>query len=192
MTPPVFTLIAGANGAGKSTFTSGNPETFSPFPLLDPDSVTRPLSPSATSPIAAGREVLRLARRCLEQSESFTVETTLSGRNYLEMMIHARALGFEIVLIYIGTENVEINLQRIRQRVSAGGHDVPEADVRRRYRRSFDNLPLAAQRAASTLLFDNSTNDGYHLAGILSPSAVQWFEPLPNWAAALRVALSAE
>ncbi len=59
---PVFSLIAGANGARKSTVISGNPETFSPFPLWGPDQVTWPLSPAAaTSPIAAGREVLRLA-----------------------------------------------------------------------------------------------------------------------------------
>jgi len=105
------------------------------------------------------------------------------------MMLRARTLGFEVVLVYIGTENVEINLQRIRQRVAAGGHDVPEADVRRRFRRSFDNLPLAAKRADSTLLFDNSSDHGYQLVGILSGSAVQWFEPLPKWADALRANL---
>jgi len=108
------------------------------------------------------------------------------------MMARARTLGFEVVLVYIGTENVEINLQRIRQRVAAGGHDVPEADVRRRFRRSFDNLPLTAKRADSTLLFDNSSDHGYQLVGILSASAVQWFDPLPNWAAALRVNLCSE
>ena len=53
------------------------------------------------------------------------------------MMLAARNRGFEIVLIYIGTEDVEINLTRIRNRVLAGGHDVPEEDVRRRYKRSF-------------------------------------------------------
>ena len=192
MTPPVFSLIAGANGAGKSTLTSGNPEIFSPFPLLDPDKVTRPLSPAAaTSPIAAGREVLRLAEAYLERRESFTVETTLSGRNYLEMMVRARTLGFEIVLVYIGTEDVEINLLRIQKRVLAGGHDVPEADVRRRRLRSLKNLPVAVKRADHTLLFDNSTDDGYQLVGLLSPSAVRWFEPMPNWAAPMKAALSA-
>lgn len=192
MTGPVFSLIAGANGAGKSTLTSGNPETFSPFPLLDPDKVSRPLSAAAaTSPIAAGREVLRLAEAYLRRRESFTVETTLSGKNYLDMMLRARTLGFEIVLVYIGTEDVEINLLRIEKRVLAGGHDVPEADVRRRYLRSLENLPVAVRRADHTLLFDNSTDDGYQLVGLLSPPTVRWFEPLPNWAATMKVALSA-
>jgi predicted ABC-type ATPase len=114
VTAPVFTLIAGANGAGKSTLTSGNPEIFASLPLLDPDRFRRPLnSASAASPIAAGREVLRLAREYLKRGQSFSIETTLSGKNYLEMMRQARTLGFEIVLVYIGTESVEINLSRI-------------------------------------------------------------------------------
>jgi len=77
------------------------------------------LSGSAPSPIAAGREVLHLAKEYLARRESFTIETTLAGRNYLEMMSRARTLGFEIVLVYIGTDNVEINLARIQQRVLA-------------------------------------------------------------------------
>ena len=66
-----------------------------------------------------------------------------------------------IVLVYIGTERVETNLGRIRDRVLAGGHNVPEEDVRRRYKRSFENLATALQRADYTILFDNSTEEGY-------------------------------
>ncbi|HET6181070.1 MAG TPA: hypothetical protein VFE61_29395 [Candidatus Sulfotelmatobacter sp.] len=64
------------------------------------------------------------------------METTLAGKNYLRMMLDARVRGYEVVLVYIGTESVEINLARIKNRVLAGGHDVPEVDVRRRYERS--------------------------------------------------------
>jgi predicted ABC-type ATPase len=188
VTPPVFTLIAGANGAGKSTLTSGNPEVFSPFPLLDPDAFRKPISPAATaSPISAGREVLRLAKEYLERYQSFSIET---GKNYLEMMIDARTLGFEIVLVFSGTENVEINLHRIAQRVLSGGHDVPEVDVRRRFSRSFKNLSVAIHRAHHTLLFDNSAEKGYQLLGILSPTTIQWFDPLPPWAINLKATLS--
>jgi predicted ABC-type ATPase len=136
--------------------------------------------------------VLRLAKEYLAKGESFTIETTLAGRNYLEMMIRARTLGFEVVLIYIGTEDVNINLSRIRHRVLGGGHNVPENDVRRRYERSLDHLPVAVRRADHSLLFDNSTESAYRLVGVLSPSSVQWFEPLPMWVAALRAAASPE
>jgi predicted ABC-type ATPase len=96
-------------------------------------------------------------------------------------MLDARNRGFEIVLVYIGTENVEINLARIRNRVLAGGHDVPEKDVRRRYNRSYQNLPIAIRRADLSILFDNSTEDGYRLIVILGPEGNHWFEPKPPW-----------
>ena len=187
MSQPVFTLIAGANGAGKSTLTSGNPDSFSASSLLDPDTFARPLrSTRPATPIAAGREVLRLASLYLSRGETFTVETTLSGKNYLSLMRTARVKGFDVVLVYIGTEDVEINLARIAKRVQGGGHDVPEVDVRRRYRRSFDNLPVATVYADHSLLFDNSSLQGYQLVALLSAAGSQWFEPVPRWAAALR------
>jgi predicted ABC-type ATPase len=97
------------------------------------------------------------------------------------MMLEARNRGFEIVLVYIGTGSVEVNLARIKNRVLGGGHDVPEDDVRRRYKRSFANLPLAIKRADHAILFDNSTEDGYRLIAILSTTGNQWFEPKPLW-----------
>ena len=187
MSRPALTVIAGANGAGKSTLTAGSPGTFAAIPLLDPDAFANTLRSSGTgiSTIAAGKEVLRLAKEHLKRSESFAVETTLSGKNYLQMMQYARGIdrGFEVVLIYIGTESVEINLARIAKRVLAGGHNVPEVDVRRRYLRSLQNLPAAAGTADRVLLYDNSDDLGYHLLGVFGRGPHQWFHPLPVWAA---------
>jgi predicted ABC-type ATPase len=83
-------------------------------------------------------------------------------------------------------ENVEINLARIRNRILAGGHDVPQEDVRRRYERSFKNLPIAIKRADHTILFDNSTEEGYRLVTILGSDTNQWFNPTPGWADSVR------
>jgi len=178
-----LTIIAGANGSGKTTLTSDF-ELFREIPLLDPDKVGRTLQStmSVTFPIAAARHVLKSAKEHISKNESFAVETTLSGKRYLQLMVAARMKGFEIILVYIGTENVEINLARIRNRVIEGGHDVPEEDVRRRYQRSFKNLPMAIKRADHTILFDNSTEEGYRLVAILGPSENQWFRPIPGWA----------
>jgi len=115
---PSFTLIAGANGAGKSTLTNSNPDIFASFPILDPDAIARTIQSTitASSAITAGRQALQIAKQ-LHDQKSFAVETTLSGKNYLQMMLDARNLGFEVVLVYIGTETVEINLARIINRV---------------------------------------------------------------------------
>ena len=123
-----------------------------------------------------------------QRRESFAVETTLSGKNYLQMMQYARGIdrGFEVVLIYIGTESVEINLARIAKRVLAGGHNVPEMDVRRRYLRSLQNLPAATGLADRVIVFDNSDDLGYRLVGLLGRGLHQWFDPLPAWAAELQ------
>jgi predicted ABC-type ATPase len=182
---PRLTFIAGANGSGKTTLTRWNSALFREIPLLDPDAIANTLqaTTSMLPPVAAARQVLKSAAEHLARSESFAVETTLSGKNYLQMMLDAKARGFEVRLVYIGTENVEINLARIRNRVLAGGHDVPEKDVRRRYQRSLENLPVAIERADDSILFDNSTSDGYRLVAILGLTGNRWFEPKPSWAA---------
>lgn len=184
---PRFTVIAGANGSGKSTFTA-DLRFLREIPLLDPDAIGRALQPTIPGKfaIAAARQVLRAAKGQIRNGESFAVETTLSGQGYLHMMLEARTRGFEIVLIYIGTERVEINLERIRDRVLAGGHNVPEKDVRRRYQRSFENLPVAISRADHTILFDNSSEEGYRLIAVRGLPENHWFEPVPAWAAGIQ------
>ena len=107
-------------------------------------------------------------------------------------MQYARGIdrSFEVVLIYIGTESVEINLARIAKRVLGGGHNVPEMDVRRRYLRSLQNLLAAAAIADRVLLFDNSDDLGYQPVGLLGRGLHQWFHPLPLWAAEFQMGFS--
>lgn len=188
MIHPRLTIIAGANGSGKTTLTRWNQDLLRNIPLLDPDAISKTLQAGVTSasPVAAARQVLNAAKNHIRKGESFAVETTLAGQGYLQMMLDARKRGFEIVLIYIGTERVEINLSRIRDRVLAGGHNVPEEDVRRRYKRSFANLPAALSRADHAILFDNSAEEGYRLIAVLGPPENYWFEPVPAWAAIQR------
>jgi predicted ABC-type ATPase len=180
---PTLAFIAGANGSGKTTLTRWNSEIFGQIPLLDPDAIANmlPANTSSLLRVAAGRQALRTAAKHLNNGESFAVETTLSGKNYLRMMLDAKKRGFEVVLVYIGTENVEINLVRIRNRVLAGGHGVPDLDVRRRYKRSLNNLAAAIRRVDHVILFDNSTEDGYQLLAILGRTGNHWFEPMPAW-----------
>jgi len=137
------------------------------------------------SALAAGREVLEKIGFYLETRVSFAAETTLSGKNYLRIMAEAHQKEFQVVLVYIGTENVEINLARIANRVLSGGHNVPEHDVRRRYTRSFQHLPQAIALSDAIVLFDNSTDQSYQLVAV-GEKNFEWLEPLPQWADALR------
>ena len=85
MSSPTLTFIAGANGSGKTTLTRWNSELFREIPVLDPDTIGKTLqsSTSAAFPIAGARQVLESAAEHLRNRNSFAVETTLSGKNYL-------------------------------------------------------------------------------------------------------------
>jgi predicted ABC-type ATPase len=92
---PTFTVVAGANGCGKTTLTRWAREEFQESSVLDPDAIARSLKATGAnsgSIIDAGREVLLIAERLLISGQSFTVETTLSGNTYLRMMTRAKAL----------------------------------------------------------------------------------------------------
>jgi predicted ABC-type ATPase len=138
------------------------------------------------SPIDAGRIVLQMAEGFLSNGQSFAVETTLSGNTYLRMMRRAKELGYSVVLMYVGTADVSINIERVRHRVANGGHDVPEADQRRRYPRSFANLRRAFELADEVVLYDNSTLAGHVEVAVKGPHGIQIFEPLPAWTTFLR------
>lgn len=158
--------------------------------MLDPDAIAKSAARAGTasnSPIQAGRIVLRMCAEFLQKRESFLVETTLSGNTYLKMMKRASGLGYKVRLIYVGTESVEINIQRIRDRVLAGEHDVPEEDQRRRYPRSLANLNPAWLLAHEVALFDNSSAEGHRIFGIKDKQGVSVFPPVPRWAKALEL-----
>jgi|SRR5579871_2787976 len=190
---PTFTVVAGANGCGKTTLTRWAREEFQENPVLDPDAIARSLQSTGAntgSAIDAGREVLLMAERLLASGQSFTVETTLSGHTYLRMMTRAKVQGYLVVLIYIGTTDVSINLQRVRSRVAKGGHDVPDEDQRRRYPRSLANAAEALAIADEAVILDNSTSDGFVKVAVKRINGIELFESVPAWASFLRNQMS--
>ncbi len=189
MSAPVLTLIAGSNGSGKSTLTSSVREEFQQEPILDPDAIAKSIRatvPSTVSTIEAGKRVLRLAENLILKKQSFTVETTLSGGTYLRMVARAQAAGFYIMVLFIGTTSVEINIERIKARVEKGGHDVPEEDQRRRYPRTLANMKKLLPQANLAVLLDNSGSGGYVLVAYGHKGDLHWNEPVPEWAVPLR------
>ena len=96
--------------------------------------------------------------------------------------------GFDVELVYVGTADVKINLDRILDRVAAGGHDVPEADVRRRAKRSIENAPAAAALCDFVFVFDNSGDKMLPIAH-RALASIRVYNPSPPWAQALVEAL---
>ena len=185
----MFTIIAGSNGCGKSTVSASSRNEFQVTPILDPDAVARSLQTTANaslSNIEAGKQVLELAEALLAASESFTVETTLSGGTYLRMAERAKALGYTIFAVFVGTDSVEINIERVKARVRKGGHDIPEADQRRRYPRTLANMRRLLPLCDLVVLLDNSTERGPKLVAFGQKHSMHWNEPVPVWAEQLQ------
>ena len=163
MTPdrPKLVIVAGANGSGKSTLTKRWARRFTDRlgPIFDPDSIARtlnPINPKQAS-IRAARTVLQGMAQQLQARSSFLVETTLSDRNrHLDLIAQAHENNFRVWLLYVGLEKPELHLNRVADRVRAGGHDVPDTDILRRLTRSLNNLPETLRRVDRALLFDNS------------------------------------
>ena len=180
---PTLTIIAGSNGAGKSTFTRATQEALQ-VPVIDPDLEARKLRPDdpEAAAISGGRQAIKRARAYLANYESFAVETTLSGNTYLRMMAEAKQKGWRVNLIYVGVNNVQTSIERVAQRVAAGGHNVPEEDILRRYARSLANLLVAIQQADNTSIFDNSTRKGYRkVLTIENGRVTEQASELPEW-----------
>ncbi|MBD2772280.1 hypothetical protein [Iningainema tapete] len=98
------------------------------------------------------------------------------------MMREAKQKGWEVNLIYIGIDNVEVNIDRVAQRVVEGGHNVPIEDIRRRYERSLQNLPTALQLADNISIYDNSSSVGHqNLLTIENGRINQQVPELPQW-----------
>ena len=139
---PRLILIGGPNGAGKTTFAreylanEGNCLRF-----LNTDEIAKGLSPLdiSLSQRRAGRLLIEEVQRLIEAGESFALESTLSGKAQAGWIKHAAAAGFTIELHYLWLPSADESLQRVQQRVREGGHDVPEADIRRRFPRCVAN-----------------------------------------------------
>ena len=157
---PTVYLIAGCNGAGKTTFAKEFLPSIGVIRFLNADEIARGLSPLKPEAVAfkAGRLLLGELRELIDRHETFALESTLSGRTYVKLLEETKQRGYAIELHFVWIPDVREAIRRVRQRVVEGGHDVPVDDIRRRFARSIQHLlddyaPLADRWA----LWDNST-----------------------------------
>jgi len=138
---PTIYLIAGANGAGKTTFAREFlPKEVNCLRFMNADEVARGLSPFApeAATIRAGRVLIGEIRAALRSRESFGWESTLAGRSHAPILANARRDGYEVELHYLCVPSPP---RLYRSRFPArGGHHVPAVDIRRRFHRGLVNL----------------------------------------------------
>ena len=160
MVRPKIIIIAGPNGAGKTTFAREFLPNEAGCPVfVNADLIAAGLSPFAPERAAlqAGRLTLQTIARHVAERESFAYETTLSGRAYARQIPQWQALGYRVELFFLSLPSADMAVQRVAERVRQGGHNIPEATIRRRFAAGLHNFEhLYAPLVDAWALYDNS------------------------------------
>lgn len=138
---PKMYIISGCNGSGKTTASyTLLPEMLECYQFVNSDEFAKSLSPfdpSAAS-ISASRYMLLKFKYLLNRGSDFGIETTLATRSLINMVKDAKSRGYEITILYFWLKSPEMAIIRVRDRVLAGGHNIPEDVIRRRYKRGME------------------------------------------------------
>lgn len=154
-------IIGGCNGAEKTTASyTVLPDILDCREFVNANEIARGLSPFNPADVAieAGRLMLKRIEELLAREESFSIETTLATRSYVNLVHRAHDKGYRVTLLFFWLNSPELAIQRVAERVSKGGHDIPEDIIRRRYVSGIQNLfNLYAAEVDSWSIYDNST-----------------------------------
>ncbi|MDT5224224.1 MAG: hypothetical protein QOG19_1631 [Mycobacterium sp.] len=159
--PAQIHVLAGVNGAGKSsivgaTIRDKGGEYYNPDDAARAIMAANPGLSQTEANAAAWDQGRKLLERAIDQRLDFTFETTLGGNTIPGLLAQAATRGVEVHVFYVGLDSADAHIERVRQRVRAGGHDIPETDIRRRYRHSLINLVTLLPVRTGLRVYDNS------------------------------------
>ena len=153
-------IIAGCNGAGKTTASyTVLPDILECREFVNADEIAKGLSPFNPESVAfeAGRLMLQRIDDLLEANETFSIETTLATKSYVNLVRRAQHQGYFVHLIFFWLESPELAINRVAERVSKGGHNIPVDVIRRRYVAGLKNLfERFANEVDLWMIYDNS------------------------------------
>lgn len=160
MTDKSLYIISGCNGAGKTTASfTVLPEMLNCKEFVNADEIAKGLSPFQPETVAfeSGRIMLNRINELLNSGESFAFETTLSTRSYKNKIAEAKDKGYSVTLLFFWLQNVELAKERVKIRVSEGGHNIAPEVIERRYVRGIKNLfEIYLPIVDAAMIFDNS------------------------------------
>jgi predicted ABC-type ATPase len=190
----VITVLAGVNGAGKSSIAGANMRKNG-GDYFNPDEVARTLM-SADSNLSmneANGKAWKIGRdqlaRAINENNDYIFETTLGGNSICALLHEAIDKGHSVRIFFCGLSSAELHIQRVSDRVAKGGHDIPEEKIRYRWKNSVHNLMGLIPRCSAVRVFDNSAPADEH-----GPKPVCLFnlqgdeflempvQPMPDWA----------
>ena len=188
MRKPELWAIVGGNGAGKSTFfkTFLEPQAI---PFINADVIANEIDPE--QPEAASYHAAEFAaqqrKQAIRDQQNFCFETVFSHPSKIDLLAQAKAAGYEINLVVIYLSHTELNKARVKQRVSEGGHGVPEEKIESRIPRTHKNIGVAVDLCDFVYIFDNSSYDNpFQQIATKDYGGVTFYEEeIPDWVASL-------
>lgn len=196
---PVLYVLAGVNGAGKSSIGGQHLFDASGMPWFNPDTFAREYREATgcsqeEANALAWSEGMRRLDEAVANGTSYAFETTLGGRT-VPAKIAAAAATHELVIWYCGLASPDLHVARVQARVAAGGHDIPEDKIRERCESSLVNLIALLPRLSSLIVYDNSAQVlpgkpipdpvlvlDLHEGKVLFPDTATSIAATPDWA----------
>ena len=178
-------VLAGGNGAGKTTFYT-NFLAPKGIKLVNADVIAKAINPEKPEEVSYESADLasEIREDLLKKGKTFCFETEFSHESKVDFLAKAKAMGYEIILIYIHLETSELNEARVYQRIQSGGHSVPVKKIHSRIPRTMKNIALALPLIDEARLLNNSSRDNpFQQVVIVKGGKCKWkAKPRPQWA----------
>lgn len=136
-------IIAGCNGAGKTTATyTMLPDMLNVDEYVNADEIAERLSPEnpEKEALRAGRLMMERVKELIDKNEDFGIETTLAARSFAKNIVEAQRKGYMVIVVFFWLRSPELAIKRVAMRVAAGGHDIDRETIVRRYVQGLENL----------------------------------------------------
>ncbi len=177
-------LLAGANGAGKSTFYKQYLSKHG-IQFVNADLIAREIdldNPETVS-YEAANAAAGIRSEMLDQGASFCFETVFSHPSKIEFIQQAKNKQYDIVLVYIHLINPELNEARVHQRTLEGGHNVPTQKIYSRIPRTIKHIKEALTLVNQAWILDNSSEkDRFKQIAVMKNGRFEFkVHPLPEW-----------
>lgn len=147
-------FILGVNGGGKSTYRDYSGHiNLDGYTIIDPDKIQRDFN---LNELEGGRKAIQLFNTSIDSGNNFILESTLSGKSTIRRIEETKKAGYKIETYFIVLKDVDLHIARIKDRVSKGGHFIPDDTVRRRYNNCLEQLPKVIELSDTLIVMDNS------------------------------------
>lgn len=182
---PTLYILAGPNGTGKTTFYSIAVETgfiAKQLPFVNVDIITQSLGEYTEENFAKASEIYRqTVREFMDSNKDFMIESNLADTRSYDWLSLVKSKNYEIILYYLSTDDVTINIGRVQRRVAEGGHDIPESIIRSRYSNSHSYLKTKLSFFKEVYLIDNSTDSSLIQVKLRDGVIIEKENDTQNW-----------